>query len=180
MQIGKFPSTPLAAIFFSPSHLHFFSPRHPPSCSSRTPVEGLPWRLLPFPQVSHPSFHSSRHQPFSSSLSSPTRQQLLPHANSREQELFLPWPASLLPLGSFLQAELLCQERLIHLTAAPFFPRLCSLGCCQPWRDASAPSLFPTKQPARRSFSFMDADQAGPSPPSLPLSATFSARAQSR
>jgi hypothetical protein len=65
-KLEKFPSTPLAAILFSPSHLHFFSPRHPPSCSSRTLVEGLPWRLLPFPQASHPSFHSSRHQPWGS------------------------------------------------------------------------------------------------------------------
>eukprot|EP00267_Zea_mays_P056824 XP_023156860.1 uncharacterized protein LOC111590167 [Zea mays] len=40
----------------------------------------------------------------------------------QEQQLLLPWSASLLPLGSFLQAELLCQERLLHLTAAPFFP----------------------------------------------------------
>ena len=71
LQTGFYPSTPLAAIFFSPSHLHFFSPRHPPSCSSRTPVEGLPWRLLPFPQASHPSFHSSRHQPWGSTSPPP-------------------------------------------------------------------------------------------------------------
>ncbi|XP_035822199.1 uncharacterized protein [Zea mays] len=75
--------------------------------------------------------------------------------------------ASLLPLGSFLQAGLLCQERLLHLTAAPFFfPSLCSLGCWQPGRDASAPSLYPTKQPARRSFFSMDAQNPSSEPPS--------------
>ena len=70
-------------------------------------------------------------------------------------------------------------------TAAPldrcsiFFPSLCSLGCWRPWRDASAPSLYPTKQPARRSFFSMDADQAGPSPLLFPVVAVLR-RAASR
>jgi hypothetical protein len=32
---------------------------------------GPPWRLLPFPQASHPSFHSSRHQPWGSTSPPP-------------------------------------------------------------------------------------------------------------
>jgi hypothetical protein len=41
LALGNLSPTPLAATFFLPG---FFSPRHPPSCSSCTPVQHLPWR----------------------------------------------------------------------------------------------------------------------------------------
>jgi hypothetical protein len=74
----------------------------------------------------------------------------------------LPSPPRLLPPG----------RAPMPGTAAPldrcsiFFPSLCSLGCWQPGRDASAPSLYPTKQPARRSFFSMDAQNSSSEPPS--------------
>jgi hypothetical protein len=41
LALVNFSPTPVAATFFLPG---FFSPRHPPSCSSHTPVQHLPWR----------------------------------------------------------------------------------------------------------------------------------------
>ncbi|XP_035821297.1 uncharacterized protein [Zea mays] len=120
------------------------SQQAPPStpCAQQQPWRCLssPWRAAAHPPLSPMACCSSR---------SPSSLCPLP----QEQQLLLPWSASLLPLGSFLQAELLCQERLLHLTAAPFFSlallsrllaararRLCSFSL--PHKTASAQELL--------------------------------------